>query len=145
MWLARFARVRLLRTVHLTDFEKKKTILQSSWNETEKLIKPIGFFCLSFFFNALVPVASWDLEVPIDVVDVNCQNFPVIRYTRSRLDRNEILKSMLTCSTYLSLLSSPVVFAQIFSLRFLYYLKAWIHGTDYFMWSVGWHADVDGS
>ena len=74
--------------------------MQSSWSETAKLIKPIGFFGFSFFFNALVPVASWDLEVPTDVVDVNCQNLPIIGYTRSCVYRNEILKSMLTCSTY---------------------------------------------
>ena len=90
------------------------------------LLNLLRFFVL-VFFNALVPVASWDLEVPIDVVDVNCQNLPIIGYTRSCLYRNEILKSMLTCSTYLSLLSSPVVFAQLFSMRFPYYLRAWIH------------------
>ena len=54
--------------------------MQSSWNETAKLIKPIGFFVFVFVFNALVPVASWDLEVPIDVVDVNCQNLPIMVY-----------------------------------------------------------------
>ena len=74
------------------------------------------FVCL-FFFKALVPVASWDLEVPIDVVDVNCQNLPIMVYQDL-----SIPESVLACSTYLSLLSSPVAFAQLFSVRFPYYL-----------------------
>ena len=46
------------------------------------LLNLLGFFLFLFlfFFNALVPVASWDLEVPIDVVDVNCQNLPIMVY-----------------------------------------------------------------
>ena len=46
--------------------------------------------------------------------------------------RNDVLKIMLTGSTYPSLPSSPAVFAQLFSMRFHYYLGAWnrlAHGS----------------
>ena len=39
------------------------------------LIKPIAFLVLFFFFfYALVAVVSLNLKIPIDVVDVKCQN-----------------------------------------------------------------------
>ena len=45
------------------------------------LLNLLGFFVfLLFFFYVLVAVASRDLEVPIDVVDANCQNLPIIVY-----------------------------------------------------------------
>ena len=38
---------------------------------------------------------------------------------------NDVLKAMLTGSTYLSLPSSPMVFAQLFSMHFPHYIGAW--------------------
>ena len=112
---------------------KETTIFQSSWNETAKLNKLMGFF-LFLSSRSRHVAGSWssywrgwrELSKFTNHWVIPGAVFTGMRYFK---------KSMLTCSTYLSLLSSPVVFAQLFSMRFPYYLGAWIHGTDYFMWS----------
>ena len=40
------------------------------------------WFCV-FFFYALVAVVALNLKIPIDVVDVKCQNWPIIGFSRS--------------------------------------------------------------
>ena len=45
------------------------------------------FWLLNLVF--LDTVVSLDLKVPIDVVDVNCQNWPFIEYTRSWMTGRE--------------------------------------------------------
>ena len=71
-----------------------------------------GFHRLAIFFCSFLSARSQ----ATDVVDVNCQNRPIIGYTRSWFFRNEVLKTRLTGSPYPSLPSSTVVFAQLFLL-----------------------------
>ena len=70
-------------------------------------------------------VASLDLKVPIDVVDVNCQNWRFTEYTRSWMTGNEVPKTILTGFTCPSLPSSLAVLAHLFSMCVPYYLGAW--------------------
>ena len=87
------------------------------------------FFCV--FFNVLDVVMSLDHKVPIDMVDVNCQNWPITGCTRSWYTGMMYWKQCLqTPLTRLSA-SSPAVFIQRFSMCFLHYLGAWNSALSY--------------
>ena len=118
-----FSIKREIRHFHVVVVQKRQRNVQKSTMYARS-------YCFAYqtFFYVLVAVASLDLKVPIDVLDINCKNWPIIG-TQEVVHRNEVLKTVLTGSTYPSLPSAPpppplAVFAQLFSKRFPYKIGA---------------------
>ena len=107
-------------------------------------IKLIGF-CFRFcFLRSPFSVASWDLEVPIDVVDVNCQNLPIMVYQELSLPEWDI-----KINAYMLHLPVSPQFLRGFRPTFLDALSLLSWSLD--PWNrllyvvMRWHTDVDGS
>ena len=95
-------RTRNYRHFHVVVVEKRQRNVQKSTMYARS-------YCFAYqtYFYVLVAVASLDLKVPIDVLDINGKNWPIIGYTGGGTPEWGIENRAYRLHTYPSLPSAP--------------------------------------